>query len=102
MEINDDTIRIVTNCIDWTIFEEGCKRTNSLFQKQKSGTMETGSKTKIYLCPHVMELSCKYIDFMIGLYSDEISSGTKRGFCLMISINTRKTRADNAGKTAQL
>jgi len=39
MEINDDTIRQVANCIGRAVFEEDCRKTDSLFQKQECGKL---------------------------------------------------------------
>lgn len=46
MEINDDTIRHVTNCIGRVIFEEDCRKTDRLFQKQKSGMLDFKNNKK--------------------------------------------------------
>ena len=46
MEVNDDTIRHVTNCIGRAVFEEDCRKTDSLFQKQKSATLDFKNNKK--------------------------------------------------------
>lgn len=46
MEINDDTIRQVTNCIGRAVFEEDCRKTDSLFQKQEGGKLDFKNNRK--------------------------------------------------------
>ena len=39
MEINDDTIRLATNCIGKVVFDEDCRKTDELFEKMKHGKL---------------------------------------------------------------
>ena len=39
ISVNDDTIRLVTNCIGKLVFEEDCRRTDALFYKYECGRL---------------------------------------------------------------
>ena len=39
ISVNDDTIRLVTNCIGKLVFEEDCRRTDALFRRYDSGRL---------------------------------------------------------------
>ena len=40
IRINDDTIRLVTNCIGKAVFEEDCRKVDSLFEKYDAGILD--------------------------------------------------------------
>lgn len=46
MTINDDTIRLVTNCIGQVIFKEDCRKTDELFQKMEHGKLNFKNNKK--------------------------------------------------------
>lgn len=46
MTVNDDTIRLVTNCIGMAVFKEDCRKTDALFQKLEHGKLNFKNNKK--------------------------------------------------------
>ena len=46
ISVNDDTIRLVTNCIGKSVFEEDCRKVNEVFAAYSSGSLSFGKARK--------------------------------------------------------
>lgn len=46
ISVNDDTIRLVTNCIGRLVYGEDCRKVEEIFRKYDSGTLEYGKTRK--------------------------------------------------------
>ena len=46
MEVNDDTVRHVTNCVGRAVFGEDCRRADELFQKLEHGKLDFANSRK--------------------------------------------------------
>lgn len=46
LEINDDTVRNVTNCVGRAVFREDCRRTDELFQRLEHGKISFANNKK--------------------------------------------------------